>query len=173
MEPIETASHPAQPSSKRNIIILAAIICALILTAGIYYSIKANSFCYTFAHNTRFGDNREIENPAQQATVVRKGIEYFPLDVPALQKILTKEGFTIDEFELTGGGVYFTSFYGPSTQAAVREFQKKYNLEETMWVDNGTIDKLNELYGCKAADTATSAAESASSTNSTASSSPN
>lgn len=127
---------------------IALIIVALVLLfLWQKNNMKESSFCFDFQQNTQFGD-RELANPVNSGIKVLKLTYYIP-EVPALQMALGKEGFDIDTYETTGGGVYAAAFYGPSTRQAVTGFQTKYDMEPSGEVREGTIEKLNELYGCE------------------------
>ena len=69
--------------------------------------------------------------------------------------VLIKEDFYIDPLEETGGGIYMTSFFGPSTKSALRDFKQKYKLplpnlpNNLVLIDTETTKQLNILYGCK------------------------
>lgn len=70
--------------------------------------------------------------------------------VLALQIVLGKEGFAVDSSEMKG------SFFGQSTEAALRSFQEKYSSDilapeysaGTGEVGSKTRAKLNSLYSC-------------------------
>lgn len=147
-------------NQKRKALRTVLVSGAVIIAAGsLWHYVERNQFCFDFVHNTQFGDNATLENPSNQAFIGPRGVAYYIPETPALQKALEKEGFYIDEFEMTGGGVYLDSFFGPSTKTAVIEFQKRYSIEPTGIVDNDTIDALREIYGCSAPKTATSTPE--------------
>jgi peptidoglycan hydrolase-like protein with peptidoglycan-binding domain len=116
---------------------------------------KKATFCFNFVHDTQFGD-RTVEHPSNLGIMGPHNIVYYVPETQSLQTALAKEGFEIDPYETTGGENYLTAFFGPSTQGAVKGFQKKYGIKETGEVDNDTIDKLASLYSCpKPATTAT------------------
>jgi hypothetical protein len=60
-------------------------------------------------------------------------------DVISLQSILQNQGFSISYSEIN------SSFFGPSTQAAVRGFQQKYGISATGFVGPRTRAVLNQL----------------------------
>jgi hypothetical protein len=140
--------------NKKNIIMIIIGIVILVLIAMWYFTPRTASFCFTFAQDTQFGD-RVVENPSNSGIMGKNGTEYFPVEVRALQNALEKDGFYIDPYEKTGAEIYLTAFFGPTTVTAVKAFQKKHGLEESGQVDNGMIDKLNELYACPKSDKAT------------------
>ncbi len=156
MEETTQANGTSKSSNTKRIIISLVVITMIGL--GLWYALPhESSFCFTFKHDTQFGD-KKMATSSNEGYFGPRGNSYYIPEVPALQTALKKEGFYIDETEATGGGVYLTSFFGPSTQTAVRDFQKKYGMPITGEVDNAMIDKLTALYGCPAADTATSTA---------------
>ncbi len=140
--------------SKKILSIVGAII--VITVTLIIVTPREPAFCFNFVHDTQFGD-RIVKNPSNGSVIGPRGIEYFVPEVPALQTALKKEGFYIDEYEATGGGVYFTSFFGPSTKNAVISFQKKYGIKPTGEVDNDTIDALKVRFECPLVATTTEA----------------
>lgn len=130
-------------------IVVGVISILVIVSAGVlYFKPKNPSFCFSFAYNMQFGD-RVVENPVNQGFLGPGGVVYYPAEIKALQTALKYSGFYIDPYEETGGGVYMGGFFGPSTQTALKEFQKKNGLEPSGEVRDGTVDRLNELYGCK------------------------
>jgi hypothetical protein len=139
----------------RTMLVALAVIA---VAGGAYYYIRENSFCFDFTHNTQFGDKTDLKEPSNEGFMGPGGNVYYVPETSALQTALLKEGFYIDEFETTGGGVYLTSFFGPSTKAAVTAFQEKYDLAPIGEVNNNTIDKLRELHGCTAPQTGPSEA---------------
>lgn len=143
--------EPTIKPKKNKILIFAAIVAIVVIAGGIslYQKKDSTPFCFTFLHNTVFGD-REIANPANIGYQAPNGMSYYIPEVPALQTVLSREGFYIDPLESTGGQIYYAAFYGPTTATALKEFQKKHELGLTGIVENSTIDKLNELYGCPA-----------------------
>jgi hypothetical protein len=139
-----------QPRSKKSIVIVAIVILALIAGGTFWYRKHSVApFCFNFKHDTQFGD-RKVAKPSNIGVQAPNGMFYYLPEVPALQTALSREGFYIDTYEATGGKVYYAAFFGPSTQVAVREFQKKYGMAQTGEVDNTMIDKLASLYGCPA-----------------------
>ncbi len=140
-----------KPKGNKTLIIAAAVIVIAAIAGGIFWYQKDSQgpFCFTFAHDTVFGD-REIANPSNVGYRAPNGMTYYIPEVPGLQTALARDGFYIDPLESTGGKIYYAAFYGPSTGAALKEFQKKHKLGLTGIVENSTIDKLNELYGCPA-----------------------
>lgn len=140
-----------QPKSHKKAIIIIALVIVALVAGGIFWyrSHSQAPFCFTFAHNTVFGD-RTLANASNQGFQAPNGMMYYLPEVPALQTALTRDGFYIDPLESTGGKIYYAAFYGPTTQTALKEFQKKHKLGLTGIVENSTIDKLNELYSCPA-----------------------
>ncbi len=139
-----------ETQSKHTKVTIGLILAGVLIIGSVaawYTSHSRGYFCFTFAYNTVFGD-RTIENPSNSGFMAPNGMMYYLPEVPALQTALEREGFYIDPLEKTGGKIYYGPFYGPSTGVALREFQKKHNLGLTGIVENSTIDKLNELYGC-------------------------
>ena len=143
--------EPITPQrSKNKTVIISSIILALVLIAGgitWYIQYREEPFCFNFVHNTQFGD-RKVENPSNQGFGAPGGMFYYLPEVPALHTALLRQGMYVDPYEVTGGQVYYAAFFGPSTQGAVKAFQKKYKLPETGTVENDTIDVLRTLYGC-------------------------
>lgn len=139
-----------QSKSKKGLIITITAILIAIVAFGIFWyrSYVTTPFCFNFKHDTQFGD-RKVEKPSNTGIQGLNGMFYYLPEVPALQTALKKEGFYVDDYEATGGNVYLGAFFGPSTQVAVKGFQKKYDMKETGEVDNSMIDKLVSLYGCK------------------------
>jgi LAS superfamily LD-carboxypeptidase LdcB len=80
-------------------------------------------FLYTYAKN--FGINREL----------KKGDS--GKDVKILQNILKKE--VNEELPITGN-------FGDKTEKSLIKFQKKYNLTPTGYLNEETLNKINELY---------------------------
>lgn len=129
-------------------IVIGIISTIIVISASIlYFGPKNRGFCFTFAYNMQFGD-RIVNNPVNEGFLGPGGVAYFPVEVKALQTALKYSGFYIDPYEETGGGVYMAGFFGPSTITALKAFQKKYGLEPSGEVRDGTVDKLNELYKC-------------------------
>ncbi|HVT75135.1 MAG TPA: peptidoglycan-binding domain-containing protein [Candidatus Paceibacterota bacterium] len=132
----------------RNSVIVAAVI--IVAIAVWYFALRTTEtpFCFDFVHDTQFGD-RVVAKASNVGHIAPSGatIYYIP-EVPALQTALEREGFYIDAFEKTGGGVYVTSFFGPTTRTAVMAFQKKHGLSETGQVTNDVIDVLSARYAC-------------------------
>ena len=144
MEP----TTPTQNKKKCKLFIGSAIILLALIGGGFwYFTHRLEPFCFDFVHDTQFGD-REVKKPSNVGFGGPGGMFYYIPEVPALHTALTREGFYVDPYELTGGKVYIAAFFGPTTQVAVKGFQKKYNLSETGTVENETIDKLRSLYGC-------------------------
>ncbi|HVU06451.1 MAG TPA: peptidoglycan-binding domain-containing protein [Candidatus Paceibacterota bacterium] len=140
----------------RNSVIAASVV-ILIGAAFLYFGphMAQAPFCFDFVHDTQFGD-RKVEHPSNIGFGGPGGVMYYLPEVPALQKALEKQGFYIDPYETTGGKVYAGAFFGPSTRAAVMEFQKDHGLSETGEATNDVIDILAPLYACpKAAATST------------------
>ncbi|MBI5134400.1 MAG: peptidoglycan-binding protein [Candidatus Taylorbacteria bacterium] len=154
---METNTPTANKSSK-NAYIAGAAIVAIAIAAGLYI-VRQNSFCFDFAYDTQFGDKKDFAKASNEAFMGPGGSLYYIPENPALQKALEKEGFFIDELEKTGGNVYLTSFFGPTTQTAVKAFQERYDLAPTGEVDNNMIDVLRERYGCTAKPEPTPAPE--------------
>jgi murein L,D-transpeptidase YcbB/YkuD len=134
-------------TDNQKAVIISIIALLAVASALLYIKPHETGFCFTFAHDTQFGD-RKVENPSNQGIVGKNGVEYYPIEVQALQKALKNDGLYIDSYEETGGKVYLTSFFGPTTQAALKDFQKKHGLPSTGEVDNDTIDALNTIYAC-------------------------
>ncbi|HEY0907810.1 MAG TPA: peptidoglycan-binding domain-containing protein [Candidatus Paceibacterota bacterium] len=145
MEPTTT------PKTSKAAIVIVLAVAIIAIAGGVFWYQKHSEapFCFTFAHDTVFGD-RTIANPSNTGYQALNGMTYYIPEVPALQTALAREGFYIDPLESTGGKIYYAAFYGPSTASALKEFQKKHKLGLTGIVENSTIDKLNELYGCPA-----------------------
>ena len=129
----------------------------LILVGITFLYLKTEKFCFTFDYNTSFGD-RLVSTPSNQGFFGPGGMQYFIPELPALQKMLEREGLWIDPFEKTGGKIYAAAFFGPSTKTALTDFQIKHGITPTGQAEKETIDKLTELYGCplNAKETATS-----------------
>jgi hypothetical protein len=129
--------------------IIITLIALIIIAGGAVWYVKTRPapFCFNFVHDTQFGE-RKVAHPSNQGIGTPGGMMYYLPEVPALQTALTREGFYVDPYEATGGKVYYGPFFGPTTQVAVKAFQKKYGIAETGTVENGTIDKLRSLYGC-------------------------
>ena len=128
--------------------LLIALLVITLAAAAWLFVPRGEAFCFDFLRDMYYGENKTLENPVNTGIMGQGGITYFPIETQALHKALKKEGYYIDPVEETGGGIYLTSFFGPSTNVATKEFQKKYGLEETGIVDNPTADKLTSLYGC-------------------------
>ena len=135
-------------SQAQKIVVGIVSILVIVSASFLYFKPKNPSFCFTFAYNMQFGD-RIVTNPVNEGLLGPGGMVYFPVEIKALQTALKYSLFYIDPYEETGGGVYLGGFFGPSTQTALKEFQKRYGLEPSGEVRDGTVDKLNELYGCK------------------------
>jgi Putative peptidoglycan binding domain len=135
----------------------------LLILIGVFYywTHRLPSFCFNFTPGMHFGDREGQVSPN-----TFKGIPYFVYEVGGLHKALQKEGSYIDPLELDGGHIYLGAFFGPSTQVAVREFQKNHGLEIDGFVNEKTLAKLNEIYHCPpvpvvtASSTATTTASS-------------
>lgn len=141
--------EPQTPKTNKAAYIGGGILVVLIIgTIAWFGAHRSPAFCFNFVHDTQFGD-KAMEKSSNEGIVGPRGNIYYIPEVPALQTALKKEGFYIDPLEASGGKVYMAAFFGPSTKTAVSGFQKKYGIEETGEVDNATIDKLRELYGCK------------------------
>jgi hypothetical protein len=137
-------------TQNKKFIPLVVGIIILIIVSGVLWFILPHEpkFCFTFAPNTQFGEKKDFTDYPNNGFDGPRGMTYFLPETNALQTALKKEGFYIDELEETGGGVYLAAFYGPTTQTAVRDFQKKYGLEQTGIVGNDMLEKLNEKYAC-------------------------
>lgn len=133
---------------------LVVIVLLLVAGASIHYAFRSrDSFCFNFVHDMQFGD-RAVAKPFNQG-VPLGGTTYYLPEVPALQSALAKQGFYVDPYESTGGGVYAAAFFGPSTKSAVAAFQKKAGLSQTGEVNNDTLDRLSALYSCPKTATST------------------
>lgn len=141
--------------NQKALIILVALI-IVVSAVFLFFKPKTSGFCFTFTYRTQFGDKKDFTNPSNEGILGPGGVSYYPVEVKALQAALKNEGFYIDPSEETGGGVYLTAYFGPSTQAAVRALQNKYDIAETGEVNDVTIDVLNQRYACKVSKTATS-----------------
>ncbi len=157
-------SHTLTPGQKTLIIFVSIVV---ILTASLlYFKPFTSGFCFTFTYNTQFGDKKDFKNASNEGIVGPGGVTYYPIEVKALQTALKNEGLYIDPNEETGGNVYLTAYYGPSTQTAVRNFQEKSDIAITGEVNNNTIDALNKKYACKAPSPAAATSTAASTTES-------
>lgn len=154
---------PPRTKTAKTALIIAAIVLVAAGAAAYYlrFDDREGSFCYNFVRDIQYGD-RVVENPVNIGFRAPNGMMYYAEVVP-LQTALQEEGLYVDPYEVTGGGVYYGAFFGPSTQVAVRDFQKKYGFAETGEVNASTTDKLRELYGCPI-EAATSTAPVATST---------
>lgn len=126
-------------------VVITGVIAVLIL-ATFFLKNRQGSFCFNFVHDTQFGD-RIVEKPSNKGFLMGN-VSYYVPEISMLQTALERKGFSIDEYEKTGGKVYPAAFFGPSTKSAVIGFQKKYGLAETGEVNNDTIDKLNSMFAC-------------------------
>jgi len=136
-------------TSSRILKVVLVLVLALAIGSAVYYSFgrtNRSEFCFNFLHDTQFGD-RAVAKPSNIGWRVGTITYYLP-EVPALQTALEKQGLYIDPYEKTGGKIYAAAFFGPSTHAAVMDFQKKHGLDQSGVVDNKTIDALNSLYSC-------------------------
>ncbi|MFA7201657.1 MAG: PKD domain-containing protein [Candidatus Paceibacterota bacterium] len=93
-------------------------------------ALPSETFCFNFNKNLTIGDGTT-------------GTDGKDADVLALQTVLEKEGFSIDDSEQKGGAQF-----GESTAAAVVQFQGKYGIIQTGYVGPLTRAKLNAVYGC-------------------------
>lgn len=141
--------------NQKALIILVALI-VVTSAAFLFFKPHTSGFCFTFTYSTQFGDKKDLKDPSNEGILGPGGVAYYPIEVKALQTALKNEGLYIDPNEETGGGVYLTTYFGPSTQAAVRAFQNRYDLAETGDVNDVTVDALNRRYACKVSKTATS-----------------
>lgn len=136
---------------KNNILNIGLIVVIVVaIGSAIWFSVPGLSkpkFCFDFVHDMQFGD-RKVANPVNFGIGGPNGMMYYLPETPALQTALSKQGFTVDPYESTGGHVYAGAFFGPSTKSAVRAFQKKNGLDDTGEVNNATLDKLAALYSC-------------------------
>jgi hypothetical protein len=133
----------------------AIVFMGVIFVAVWTLSPKQTPFCFNFVRDMQFGD-RTVKNPVNQGIQGVRGMMYFPVEMTALHTVLNKEGYSVDPLEATGGKMYMGAFYGPTTQGAIREFQKKNSIKETGVVDNDTIDLLAKKYSCPVSIVATS-----------------
>lgn len=135
-------------TNQKTLIILVAFI-VIVSATLLYFKPFETGFCFTFTYDTQFGDKKDFKNASNTGVTGPGGVEYYPIEVKALQTALKNEGLYIDPSEETGGGVYLAAYFGPSTQTAVRNFQEKSDIAITGEVNNNTIDALNKIYACK------------------------
>jgi peptidoglycan hydrolase-like protein with peptidoglycan-binding domain len=141
---------------KRVHIVIVVIAIAIVAAALWRFVPRTPSFCFDFLRDMYYGENKTLAHPVNTGIQGNNGIMYFPIETTALQTALEKEGFSIDPSEKTGGGVYLTAYFGPSTQTALKAFQRKAGLDDSGVVDDQTADALSARYGCpKQTNTAT------------------
>lgn len=163
----QSEAQQPQKHGKKGAVAGIVVVVIIAAVAGYAYMHRApaSTFCFDFSHNMAFGDH-DVTDPVNQAQV-SLGVPYYLPEVPALQKALELQGFKIDPYETTGGGVYQAAFFGPSTKVAVTAFQKRYGLPQTGQVTNDVLDQLWKLYHCDHAASSTAAMASSTSAYST------
>ncbi|HEY9480861.1 MAG TPA: peptidoglycan-binding domain-containing protein [Candidatus Paceibacterota bacterium] len=132
--------------------LIGIVAIALVAVLAWIYVPRPTHFCFDFLHDMYFGESKTLAHPVNTGVVGNRGIQYFPVETKALQTALKNEGYYIDPSEETGGGVYLTAYFGPSTQVALKAFQRKAGLTDTGIVDNETADALTARYGCPKQD---------------------